>query len=216
MKALNLFVRYRLPLGIVLLIGGIVMGITIGWWEATIILVLAAICLVSHFMLGPMRLVQDAVEAGDIEGAMRIMNSIKFPNLLYKPIRSAYYFMQSNLAMTNQDLDKAETAIRQSIKSGSPLKDQEGMQYFQLGAIALQKNDIKTADANLRKALRLGLPDKENRAAALLQLTSIAMNRREFKVAKDFFRRAKAEKPTTKELVAQIKEIDKYISRMPG
>ncbi|PUZ21214.1 Tetratricopeptide repeat-containing protein [Chitinophaga costaii] len=216
MKALNLFVRYRLPLGIILLIGGIVMGITIGWWEATIILFLAVICLVTHFMLGPMRLVQDAVEAGDMEGAMRIMNSIKFPNLLYKPIRSAYYFMQSNLAMTNQDLDKAETAIRQSIKSGSPLKDQEGMQYFQLGAIALQKNDIKTADTNLRKALRLGLPDKENRAAALLQLTTIAMNRREFKVAKDFFRRAKAEKPATKELVAQIKEIDKYISRMPG
>ncbi|PUZ28104.1 hypothetical protein DCC81_01065 [Chitinophaga parva] len=216
MKALTLFVRYRFPLGIVLLIGGIAMGITVGWWEATIILFLAAVCLVSHFMLGPMRLVQDAVEAGDIEGAQRILNSIKFPKLLYKPIRSAYYMMQSNLAMTNQDLDKAEHSIRESIKAGSPLKDQEGMQYMQLGAIALQKGDIKTADANLRKALRLGLPDKENKAAALLQLTSIAMNRREFKVAKDFFRRAKAEKPTTKELVSQIKEIDKYISRMPG
>lgn len=216
MKALTLFVRYRFPLGILLLIGGIAMGITVGWWEATIILFLAAVCLVSHFMLGPMRLVQDAVEAGDIEGAQRILNSIKFPKLLYKPIRSAYYMMQSNLAMTNQDLDKAEHSIRESIKAGSPLKDQEGMQYMQLGAIALQKGDIKTADANLRKALRLGLPDKENKAAALLQLTSIAMNRREFKVAKDFFRRAKAEKPTTKELVSQIKEIDKYISRMPG
>lgn len=216
MKALTLFVRYRFPLGILLLIGGIAMGITVGWWEATIILFLAAVCLVSHFMLGPMRLVQDAVEAGDIEGAQRILNSIKFPQLLYKPIRSAYHMMQSNLAMSNQDLDKAEHSIRESIKAGSPLKDQEGMQYMQLGAIALQKGDVKSADANLRKALRLGLPDKENKAAALLQLTSIAMNRREFKVAKDFFRRAKAEKPTTKEIVAQIKEIDKYISRMPG
>lgn len=216
MKALTLFVRYRLPLGIILLIGGIVMGITVGWWEATIVLVLAVICLVTHFMLGPMRLVQDAVEAGDIDGAMRIMNSIKFPQLLYKPIRSAYYFMQSNLAMSNKDLDKAESAIRQSIKSGSPMKEQEGMQYMQLGAIAYQKNDLKAADQNLRKAIRIGLPDKENRAAALLQLTSIAMSRRDFKTAKDFFRRAKAENAKTPELVSQIKEIDKFISRMPG
>jgi hypothetical protein len=42
------------------------------------------------------------------------------------------------------------------------------------------------------------------------------MNKREFRAAKDFFRRAKALKPTTKEIVSQIKEIEKYISRIPG
>jgi len=216
MKAFNIFILYRLPVGILLLVGGIALGATVGWWEATIPLLLAVICLVTHFMFGPMRLVQEAVEAGDVEKAMGLMNKVRFPKLLYKPIRSVYYFMQSNLAMHNQDLDKAEAAVRQSIKSGSPMKEYEGMQYFQLGTIAYQKNDLKTADQNLKKAVRLGLPDKENTAAALLTLASIAMSRRDFKSAKDLFRRAKAQKPTTAQIVSQIKEMDKYISRMPG
>jgi tetratricopeptide (TPR) repeat protein len=216
MKAFNIFILYRFPLGILLLLGGITLGITIGWWEATILLVLGIICLVTHFMFGPMRLVQEAVEAGDIEKATSLMNQVKFPKLLYKPIRSVYYFMQSNMAMYNKDLDKAEATIRQSIKSGSPMKEYEGMQYFQLGTIAYQKNDLKTADQNLKKAIRMGLPDKENTAAALLTVASIAMSRRDFKSAKDYFRRAKAQKPTTDQIVSQIKEMDKYISRMPG
>jgi tetratricopeptide (TPR) repeat protein len=216
MKAFNLFIKYRLPLGILLLAAGIALGIAFGWWEAAIVLILAVVCIVTHFLFGPMRLVQEAVEAGDVENAMRIMNQIKFPKLLYKPIRSVYYFMQSNLAMYNQDLDKAEAAVKQSIKSGSPMKEYEGMQFFQLGTIAYQKNDIKTADTNLKKAVRLGLPDKENTAAALLTLCSISMSRRDFKTAKDYFRRAKAQKPTTQQIVSQIKEMEKYISRMPG
>jgi hypothetical protein len=49
-----------------------------------------------------------------------------------------------------------------------------------------------------------------------LQMCSIMMNKREFRAAKDFFRKAKASKPTTEQIVDQIKQIEKYISRMPG
>ena len=63
---------------------------------------------------------------------------------------------------------------------------------------------------------RKGLPDKENQAAAFLQLCSIMMTKREFRAAKDFFRKAKALKPTTPQIVDQIKQIEKYISRIPG
>jgi hypothetical protein len=42
------------------------------------------------------------------------------------------------------------------------------------------------------------------------------MNRREFRAAKDFFRKAKACKPTQKQTVDQIKEMEKYMSRIPG
>ncbi|MFB6457642.1 tetratricopeptide repeat protein [Chitinophaga sp. Hz27] len=216
MKAFNFFILYRFPIGIVLFLGGIALGFTVGWWEASLVLLLAVICIVTHVLFGPMRLVQEAVEAGDLEKATGLMNQIKWPSLLYKPIRSVYYFMQSNMAMYTNDLDKAESTIRQSIKSGSPMKEYEGMQYFQLGNIAYQKNDLKSADQNLKKAIRMGLPDKENTAAALLTLSGIAMSRREFKSAKEYFRRAKAQKPTTSQIVNQIKEMEKHISRLPG
>jgi hypothetical protein len=47
-------------------------------------------------------------------------------------------------------------------------------------------------------------------------LCSIMMNKREFRAAKEYFRKAKSFKPTTPQIVDQIKQIEKYITRMPG
>jgi len=85
-----------------------------------------------------------------------------------------------------------------------------------MGMLAMQKNDLKQAESYVRQALRKGLPDKENQAAAFLQMCSLMMNKREFRAAKDFFKKAKALRPTTPQLVDQIKQVEKYISRMPG
>ena len=82
--------------------------------------------------------------------------------------------------------------------------------------LSMQKNDMRQAESYIRQALRKGLPDKENEAAAYLQMCSIMMNKREFRAAKDFFRKAKALKPTTKQIVDQIKQLEKYITRIPG
>jgi Tfp pilus assembly protein PilF len=87
---------------------------------------------------------------------------------------------------------------------------------LQMGMLAMQKNDLRQAENYIRQALRKGLPDKENEAAAYLQMCSIMMNKREFRAAKDFFRKSKALKPTTPQIIDQIKQIEKYISRIPG
>ena len=85
-----------------------------------------------------------------------------------------------------------------------------------MGMLAMQKNDMRQAESYIRQALRKGLPDKENSAAAYLQMCSIMMNKREFRAAKDFFRKAKALRPTTPQIVDEIKKLEKYIMRMPG
>jgi Tfp pilus assembly protein PilF len=85
-----------------------------------------------------------------------------------------------------------------------------------MGMLSMQKNDMKQAESYIRQALRKGLPDKENEAAAYLQMCSIMMNKREFRAAKDFFRKAKALRPTTPQIVDQIKQLEKYITRIPG
>ncbi|MEJ7827682.1 MAG: hypothetical protein WKF91_05790, partial [Segetibacter sp.] len=146
----------------------------------------------------------------------RIMDSIWFPNLLYKPIRSTYYTLKGNLAMMNQDFDSAEKHMKKSLDLGSPMPEAEGANKLQLGMMALQKGDMKTGENYVRQAIRAGLSDKESQAVAFLSMCQIFMNKREFRAAKDFFRKAKALKPTTKQVVEQIKEIEKYISRIPG
>ncbi len=217
MKFYTWLIRYRLYVGLFLVIAGLALNFTIsGFWPVFPMYLVGIILIAGHFFFGPLRLIQEYMEAGDMEGAQKVLNSIKYPNLLYKPIRSVYYTLQGNVAMMNQDFDKAETNMKKGLDLGMPMKEAEGASMLQMGMLAMQKNNLKQAEQYIRGALRKGLPDKENHSAAYLQMCSIMMNKREFRAAKDFFRKAKALKPKTPQIVDQIKQIEKYISRMPG
>ena len=217
MKFYNLIIKYRFWLSILAIIIGVVLNLTgTGFWPTFPLYFVGLIGLLSHFFIGPMRLLQEPMEQGNMEEVQKIMNSIWYPNLLYKPIRSTYYTLKGNLAMMNQDFDSAEKHMKKSLDLGSPMAEAEGANKLQLGMMALQKGDMKTGESYVRQALRAGIADKESQAVAYLSMCQIFMNKREFRAAKDYFRKAKALKPTTKQVIDQIKEIEKYISRMPG
>ena len=224
MKLYFLFIRYRLYVGIIFLALAIWGNYTWGFWESFLLYLIGVLSIFSHFFFGPLRLIQSSMEGGNMDEAKKILDGVQFPNLLFKPIRSVYYTLRGNMAMYSQNYDDAELNLKkgQSLMAGSsgmmgmPMKEAQGANNLQLGMLALQKNELKKAEGHIRQALKDGLPDKENKAVALLQMCSIMMNRREFRAAKDFFKRAKAEKPTSKEVVDQIKQLEKYLSRMPG
>lgn len=216
MKFYNLLIKYRFYLSFVAVALAIWVNISAGFWASFILYFIAVIGFVSHFMIGPLRLIQEPMEQGNMDEVKKIMDSIWYPNLLYKPIRSTYYTLKGNLAMMNQDFDSAEKHMKKSLELGSPMPEAEGANKLQLGMMAMQKGDLKTGESYVRQAIRAGIADKESQAVAFLSMCQIYMNKREFRAAKDFFRRAKALKPTTKQVVDQIKEIEKYISRIPG
>lgn len=216
MKLYNLFIKYRLQLGILFLIGAIAVNIAYSFWPSLILYIIAVLSIFSHFFIGPLRLIQEVLEEGDFEGAEKILNSIMFPNLLYKPIRSVYYTLKGNIAMSKQDFDSAEKHMKKSLDLGLPMKEAEGANKLQLGMMAMQKGNMKEGESLIRQALKAGIPDKESAAMANLQMCQIMMQKREFRAAKDFFRKAKAQKATTPQVVDQIKQLEKYISRMPG
>lgn len=216
MKFYNLLIKYRLWIGVILVVGGVAANYFGSFWPAFPLYFVGVILIAGHFFFGPLRLIQEYLENGDIEGAEKILNSIKAPGLLYKPIRSVYYTLKGNVAMMKQDFTGAEKMMKKGLDLGMPMKEAEGASLLQMGMLSMQKNDLKQAESYIRSALRKGLPDKENEAAAYLQMCSIMMNKREFRAAKDFFRKAKALRPTTPQIVDQIKQIEKYISRIPG
>jgi tetratricopeptide (TPR) repeat protein len=226
MKAYMFYIRYRLYIGLIFLALALVCHIGLGWsfWEAFLLYLIAVLSIVTHFLIGPLSVLKYEMESGSMEGAIKVLNTIKFPNLLIKPVRSGYYMFKGQMDMANQNFESAEENLKKgkhlmdntSGMFGEQMKEAKGANNLQLGMIALQKNDFKKAEGHIRQALKDGLTDKESKAMALLQMCQIMMNRREFRAAKDFFKRAKAEKPTTKEIVEQIKEMEKYINRMPG
>lgn len=205
-------------MGIIFLALGIFVNIQAGFWPSFILYLIAVVLIVGHFLFGPMRLIQTHMETGDLEGAQKVLDSIKFPQLLIKPVRSVYYTLKGHLAMAAQDFDAAEKHMKQGVAlgGGELTKSAEGPNKLQLGMLAMQKGNIREAENYIRQAIRAGLPDNENNAAAYLQLCSIMMNKREFRAAKQYFAKAKGYKPTTPQIVDQIKQIEKYIGRMPG
>ena len=224
MKWLNTIIRYRLIAGLLLLALAIFTNIQTSFWPSFVLYLLAVVLILGHFLFGPMRLIQEYMEVGDMEGAKKVLDSIWFPGLLIKPIRSVYFTLKGNLDMMNQNFEGAEKNLKKSQELmgdgtgilGSQLKQAEGSNKLQLGMLALQKGEVKQAESYIRAALKAGLPDKENEAAAFLQLSSIMIQKREFRAGKDYFKKAKALKPTTPQIADQIKQMEKYISRMPG
>jgi tetratricopeptide (TPR) repeat protein len=218
MKWMNTIIKYRIWLGIIFLVAAIFVNYQTSFWPSFILYLIAVVLIVGHFLFGPMRLIQAHMEEGDMEGAKKVVNSIIFPQLLIKPMRSVYHTIKGNLAMVDQDYDNAEVHMKKSIElgGGALTKQAEGPNKLQLGMLSMQKGKSKEAEAYIRQAIRAGLPDKENNAAAYLQLCSIMMNKKEYRAAKEYFRKAKGFKPTTPQIVDQIKQIEKYIGRMPG
>src|SRR5690349_2463836 len=102
MKLLRLFILYRLPLGILLIVAGIAVNILDGIGFAWMLYLAGLICIGMHFLFGTLRLVQQAIQDGEPETAQKYMEMIKYPQFLFKPIRSSYYFLQSNMAMVNK------------------------------------------------------------------------------------------------------------------
>lgn len=224
MKWLNVVIKYRLWIGIALLALAIFTNVQAGFWPSFVLYLAAVILIVGHFVFGPMRLIQECMETGDMEGAKKVLAGIWFPALLIKPIRSVYYTVKGNLDMVDQNFEGAEKNLKRSQElmgdgsglMGGQMKQAEGANKLQLGMLAMQKGDMKQAESYIRGAIRSGLPDKENEAAAYLQLSSIMINKREFRAGKEYFRKAKALKPTTPQIADQIKQMEKYITRMPG
>jgi tetratricopeptide (TPR) repeat protein len=216
MKWLITVVKYRLWLGIAFLALAIFTNIEAGFWPSFVLYLITIILIVGHFIFGPMRVIQEYMEEGDVEGAKKVIDSIWFPGLLIKPMRSVYYTVKGNLAMVDQDFELAEKLMKKSLTLGMAVKEAEGSNQLQLGMLAMQKGDMKQSESYIRAAIRSGLPDKENQAAAYLQLSSIMINKREFRAAKEYFRKVKALKPTTPQIVDQVKQMEKYITRMPG
>jgi tetratricopeptide (TPR) repeat protein len=214
----NIIIKFRFWLSLLAVaIGlGLEFGGIAGFWPVFPLYFIALIGIASHFFVGPLRLVQAPMEAGDMDEVERILATIWWPQLLYKPIRSTYYTLKGNIAMVKQDFDSAEKHLKTSSALGSAMPEAEGANKLQLGMMAMQKGDTKQGESYIRAAIRAGIPDKESEAVAFLSMCQIFMNKREFRAAKDFFRKAKACKPSTKQVLDQIKEIEKYISRMPG
>jgi type IV secretory pathway VirB6-like protein len=72
MKFYNLIIKYRFWLGILALILAVIVTITSGFCPAFVLYLLAVIAIFTHFFNGPLRLIQDPMEQGNVEEVEKI------------------------------------------------------------------------------------------------------------------------------------------------
>jgi len=215
MKFYYLLIKYRFWVSLAGILIGIVLNVTgvSGFWPASPLYFLGVIGLAGHFFIGPLRLVEPYMESGNVEEVEKILKMVWYPNLLYKPVRSGYYTIKGNLSMMNKDFDQAEKFLKHSNDLGTAMPHAESSNKLQLGMMCMQKGDYKAAEGYYRAAIRLGFPDKDSEAVAYMSMSQIFMQKRQFKAGRDFFRKAKDCKPKSKEILSQLKEMEKYMSR---
>src|ERR1700722_12891872 len=126
MKFYSVIIKYRLYIGIALIAIGMITNIYSSFWPAFLPYLVGIILIIGHFFFGPLRLIQEHMESCNMEGAEKVLSTIKFPGLLYKPIRSVYYTLKGNIAMMKNDFDGAEKNIKKGLDLGMLMKEAEG------------------------------------------------------------------------------------------
>src|SRR5450432_342920 len=148
MKFYSVIIKYRLYIGLALIVIGVLTNIYAGFWPAFLPYLVGLVLIAGHFFFGSLRLIQEHMVADE-----KVISTIKFPNLLYKPIRSVYYTLKGNIAMMKNDFDGAEVNMRKGLDLGMPMKEAEGASLLQMGMLAMQKNDIRKAEGLIRQAI---------------------------------------------------------------
>ncbi len=76
MKFYNLIIKYRFWLSILAIVIAVVLNLTgTSFWPAFPLYFVGLIGLFSHFFIGPMRLLQEPMEQGNMEEVEKILNS---------------------------------------------------------------------------------------------------------------------------------------------
>ena len=136
-------IKYRLLIGIAMLGLAILSIIKPVSGPHFILYFIAVVLILGHFLFGPMRLIQSAMEEGDMEGAKN-RGLHKFSGFADQTRSLCLLYPPGNLAMMSNDYDAAEKHMKRGLElgGGSLTKQAEGPNKLQLGMLSLQKRRL--------------------------------------------------------------------------
>ena len=73
MKFYNLLIKYRLYIGLVLIHWAVTTNYPSGFWPVFPLYLVGLILIAGHFFFGPLRLIQEHMESGNMEEAEKVI-----------------------------------------------------------------------------------------------------------------------------------------------
>jgi len=69
MKFYNWLIKYRFWIGIIMLLLGVAANLAFSFWPSFPLYLIGVLLIAGHFFFGPLRLIQEYMESGNMDGA---------------------------------------------------------------------------------------------------------------------------------------------------
>ncbi len=208
------FMKYRFPVALTLLVGGILLSIFVSAEWFWLLWLPGLLLTLTHLFVGTSATASQLMQMGDMDGAEKMLATTINPNWLISVFRANYFAIQGMLLMAKNDPAAAEVSMQQAAALGGNSAAESASMLLSLGMTQMQQQKLKEAEANIKKAYdMLGLPEQEQ-SVALFYLTQLALNRRDFTAAKNYYAKLKAAKVQHPELKQHLVEIDKVMKQV--
>lgn len=144
MFTINIYLRFALIA--LLLIGGTIMAIFLGFWYAFPFLLVGVGLLIGYFLLGTVQSAAQLMQNTDYLGAEQRLNLTWKPNWLYVSNRAYYYIMKGTIAQGLGKNEEAEKYLKYAQTLELPTDNEKAAVQLQLAGAAAQKerwNQVK-------------------------------------------------------------------------
>ena len=144
MFTINIYLRFALIA--VLLIGGTIMAIFLGFWYSFPFLLAGVGLLIGYFLLGTVQSAALFMQKTDYIGAEKRLDLTWKPNWLYVSNRAYYYIMKGTIAQGLGRNEEAEKFLKHAQTLELPTDNEKAAVKLQLAGAAAQKerwNQVK-------------------------------------------------------------------------
>jgi len=112
------FTNIRFLLVALFFILGIILHVQLGFGSAWYLYLASLLLLATHFLFGTVWQAFAKLRKGNLNEAELLINRVKRPDFLWKPVRSYYYFVKGMIALQRKQNDAGKTNLQTALEMG--------------------------------------------------------------------------------------------------
>lgn len=132
---------------------------SLGFGYSFIFWLIFIVFVVGYFLLGTLSAASKRLQFEDLDGAEKILNYTKYPNLLLKMNKAYFHLLKGMIAMKRSQYNEAETLMQTAYDIGLPTDNDKGMVLFNLAQLNYNKRKFNAAKVQLRQIKELDIKE---------------------------------------------------------
>ena len=131
----------------------------LGFGYSFIFWLIFVVFVVGYFLLGTLSAASKRLQFEDLDGAEKVLDYTKFPNLLLKMNKAYFHLLKGMIAMKRNQYPEAETLMQRAYDIGLPTDNDKGMVLFNLAQLNYNKRKFNAAKLQLRQIKELDIKE---------------------------------------------------------